>query len=593
MDYSQTPIYTEINTHEIMKQTIIDNVLNNRKLTEINTLLQVNPIENILTKHINNFINTEPFLYVFLSFIYRAFNVYNTDNMLFILKGGNVFRYYSQYKYKQYWNKINIDIKETLISNISIKSTNDSEINTELNNEINNILNMFSDFDFSLYIKEIDDIQYKNLIGDIYFKLLELRVFFQQYIIDKVNMQSYVINVINKDPELINEHVSQINLATRATDEMITLKDNNINIYTRIIPKLTALFLTYNNTIQTTYSKFDLFRIKIGFEQNRRILKAELFDLTIYKNNNYNTRNYKQIRYRTYVGENYKDIMINIPSTENMIRDLFLILFVNSTIAWNNNKYEKRLIRLAILLTINLSEDLNEENNIYFILLMSLLNLCHEIIDNKQIFTPRIIEEKIQNIFVSTLDKVRYTKFMDEFSDGQESFKNIQPNNDPYLNYYYNNPTTSVYNFMSKIILLYIYKFHLETSEKYNIWITQDKLVTQDKYTEDKLKYEKFIKIFNRTLKIGLINFVDESIKEQLINIKTKSTEIDTYDLLVGGNNDTITKLLKNMISFENKYYDIIELYKINGKPVKSCQLKDKYLHKMDDIIHKQNKLIE
>ena len=67
----------------------------------------------------------------------QPLKINNDMNNLFALKGGNVFRYYVQKKYMDYWRKINIDIKNGNCSDIlllkplinkSIMHNNDSFI---------------------------------------------------------------------------------------------------------------------------------------------------------------------------------------------------------------------------------------------------------------------------------------------------------------------------------------------------------------------------------------------------------------------------------------------------------------------------------
>jgi hypothetical protein len=614
------PIF--LNNKEEFEKIISDNALNPKKISDF--IPRISQIENILTYHISQYLSVPQIFSTFIYLINTTLKINNDMNNLFALKGGNVFRYYVQKKYMDYWKKINIDIKTSLMTNI------DTE-----HEDINEIVNMLSDFDFIYCIKEIDDELYRQKIIELYNSLYFLRINIFNHLIN--HAKKVLLTNINKNKLLLSLLPTNLEMTQISFDELITYNKGITYNYSYQTPN--SMNISINNTITTLNNTFDLLRLKLLFntiETKKKLFKAEVIDIAIYKNEHavsYFDNKFVKINYNSEIHE-AQLIELYIPSIKYIIQDLYLILFTNSTIAWDDNKYEKRLIRLIISLTINLTEETESipsslyddlslhlpfnDNINYYILFLNLIKYIKKNILLNDGSSPvdktkyQEMEKHINILMVSILNQEQLVQFLN-MEIGQ--FNRIEPVNDSYLKQLYNQG--NIYDFMCKIILLYFYKFMRDTHEEYNIWRGKDI------YIEDLLQFKKFIEIIDKTLFVAYINFIPDEIKSIIHRKNKQIIEKQSEYHLLGGQVDIMnpyqqqfitnnlfnirhnkilfsdikilinqtSSLLNKINKFCTKYYDEKDIYIINDKVIYQPYIKDEYMNSLDEIIEEQNKI--
>ena len=513
-----------------------------------------------------------------------------------------------------YWNGINIDIQMSLMTNIDTG-----------NEEINKMINAFTDFDFIYCIRDINNDDYNRTIISLYNKLYLLRDYISLHLIKKSKMM--LLRNINIDQQILSLVDNNLELPSIAFDELITF--DGTTTYNYSFQNSNSINITINNTITTPNHDFDLLRLKLLFNTidpiKKRLYKAELIDLSVFKNEHaieYFENKFVKIQYNSVISGQIKLSELVIPSIKYVIQDLYLILFINSTIAWDDNKYEKRLTRLIISLAINLTEEVDanifDENINYFILFIILVKYIRKKIafddgirDGSYNAKYQEMEKQLNILILSVLSQEQFTHFLN-MELGQ--FNNIRPSNDVYLKQLYNQG--NIYDFMCKIILLYFYKFMRDTPEEYNEWRERNT------YDADLIQFKNFIETLNKVINIAYINFIPMDIR-RIINDKVTQITIKQSEYhLLGGQvdimmpyqqqfiHDNIFKNLKNKTIFSDakllitqisnslkkinqfckKYYDEKELYIINDKIIYQPYIKDEYI---DKIIFEQNKLFD
>ncbi len=622
---------------EDFERILIDNAINSKKKYDF--IPQISPIENILTNHISHYLSVPHIFNTFIYLIHTTLKINNDMNNIFALKGGNIFRYYVQKKYSDYWIRNNIDIKTSLMTKISIE-----------NEDINEIINTFSDFDFIYCIKDIDEDLYRQKINELYNSLYLLRKQIFNYLIN--NAKKTLLTNINRDQNLLSLLEDKLEITTIAFDELFTYNRGITYNYSYETPN--SMNITINNTITTLNNEFDLLRLKLLFNtiktQRPKLYKAEIIDIAVYKNEkalSYFDNKFVKINYNSeFPGTDILELYI--PSIKYIIQDLYLILFTNSTIAWDDIKYEKRLIRLIISHTINLTEEIDpdkfEDSLHFYILFINLIRYIKKILllddgvrygsspVDKTIATKyQEFEKQINILIVSILNQKQIVEFLN-MEVGQ--FNRIEPFNDIYLKQLYNQG--NIYDFMCKITLLYFYKFLRDTPEEYNSWRGKET------YVSDLLQYKNFIKKCDEIINISYINFIPAELKLLIQTKNKKIIEKQSDYQLIGGqvdimnpyqqqfitnnlfniqHNKTIfsdakilinktSSLLNKINKFCSKYYDEKELYVINMQSNKSSKnfsestmlthskiiyqpyIKEEYVNSIDEILEEQNKIL-
>ena len=554
-------------------------------------------VEEELTNITNNLlIDNIDFTNRLFEAIYENFGTIDNDNLTpyiegtinqkinndiyFVFKGGNTIKLWVN---KSYLEKIN-DLTTQYYSTTNLQDILSFKI-PEIFHE-NRAINSASDFDFSLYInfKKLDENEqtevkleekYAYILKNIGRKMLSLRRDTDNIIddkqIDNYNNSNKLLTEIKKYIQNINNNKTNIEniklyFPKNGNDFILARKNNNIIIYNRKVNYKHVV--SFNTIIQKQESNnlddFDLFRIKLGIVANynynyisdarrtrindtTRPLKSEFFDLSILRKTDSkiqkmcdNITEYTQI---IHVEFNNKIIPIRIYNIKYLIIDLLRMLFDNAP--WNDIKYNKRIIRLAILMSLYNQQQIIDNPKEYGIEIFMIFNILHIIyffieddgknndISSNILIFQKIIEENLTNIRKTQLPD---SEIINNIINGDEGYDNIKYYMDYYL--YLNKPN----EFLCYILLLFIRKILIESDEEWYLFIIKDReLFPYNDFSEIKLLLIKLLKtyifhIINTTLiltdlKTVLITCFGEQIIE---NIKEDLKE-DLYNNQDGG----------------------------------------------------------
>ena len=415
--YNINDIINNINLNYDNQEETFDNNDNNDQNKELK-----NFFTDVVTNHILDETNLFNLLYIINTLYNNVIKQYitihklNQDDILFIFKGGNIFKFIAEkfwselpneamYKfiseYKKYFKRSDLDfgiyINPTL-SNSSIITKNITIISYNIQLVINDILinnkNLF--FKWFKYSKEQQKLILDNLLSDLNkLDILtdESSIYYNNKFtnIDFINISNKYKNQHDKLIKFIMEDVPILDLKDLDNDKTIAknIKNpNNINSF---------MYNSINKALRIHTNKrileFNLTRTKINFNvyfenkinnSNSLCIGGELIDVGIghdeasekfYKNkNNYiDTINFT------------KDNMsfnINIYSYKYLYIDLRFILFETVYFPWTDYKYSKRLYRLFYLTFIDLLTTIKKHpiNNKYIKIIYQYYGIIYDII---------------------------------------------------------------------------------------------------------------------------------------------------------------------------------------------------------------------
>lgn len=468
---TDTDINTDIenNTNNLLDQILkkynidinnLDLNLNNDKeifdYTEFND--NIRPLKNFFTDFVNNHILDEHNLYNLLYIIntlyndtinkYIKKNNLNDDDILFIFKGGNIFKLIAE----KFWNELPNQAMYKLI------------------NEYKSYFKR-SDLDFGIYInpyiqtgckitQEITIISYKIqlIINDIifnnknlFFKWFKFNTSYQNSIIKSEINKLNNLDILNdKSSIFYNNKFININFITSSknyknqndtyikfksfNDDLKFIDDNDINLedfYDKSTVKETIynkqnnisfMYTNINNALNINTNQrtliFNLTRTKINFNllmknninslhSKELSIGGELVDVSIghddasekfYKNKNIYTD-------KILLKNNNQSFSLNIYSYEYLYLDLNFILFEIIYLPWSDIKYKKRLYRIFYITFIDLfttikSNNLNNKHIKIFIQYYTLIyNIVNKFKNNQ--YTKNNID-KISKLLLKT-----------------------------------------------------------------------------------------------------------------------------------------------------------------------------------------------
>ena len=452
--------------------------------------------------------------------------------MYFVFKGGNSIKLWVNKTYLQQMGDLTTNLQDILSNKIAFHE--------------NEAINASSDFDFSLYIDFKDDTDYGGLLKYIGNRLFILRNELNKIIIDEIideyrnsgalkqKIRDYIIlknkrKIINIE-NIINIDNIQLNLATEGNDFILTMNNEKHNAikYDREVKD--KQFISFNNTIKNNIDDFDLFRIKLGIVAKyntddlnySKIFKSEVFDLSILRKEDKKlNKMYKDINEYTkiiYVRYHNHIIPLRLYNNKYILIDILRMFFINAP--WLDIKYNKRLIRLAIITSLynqenyvdsQINDDDNEEDIIkkkkkhaeLFIGLFNLLNILSiiHILDiltfNPSDYNNKLFKYIIKNnlniinyddVFKDLYDIKKFIRDLNKIIDGEDGYDD--------LNYYKNNFMYEPNKFFCLIILVFIRKIIIESDKNWYINIIDPTFPYIQNFKDIKDKIIKFLKTY-------------------------------------------------------------------------------------------------
>ena len=511
---------------------------------------------------------------------------FDLDNCgYFIFKGGNIIKYWTIFSYLKKLGR-----RLTNIQNILKKSINFAE---------SGAINSYSDFDFTYYINTLDDAKYKKLLKHFMIRIKKLRDELNQQInvnANRIKLKNKKLHFdmgdyLNKNgrdilPPGIETYNLNIILSPNTTNSIITKPNpanDNIDVFTlNEVGK--SMNITFNNTIITsTGIDFDLLRIKLGFDSDNNIkkskFKSEIFDLTVMRPESDGREDfcneiddYTMIIKSQYNGNSYYIRAYNIEYT---LKDILLMLFVtnqplNSIFLWADKKYNKRVIRLALLFSeyIEDIQDPQEKKKefckalfIYGFISEILRNFQRLVLTDNQLIREQIILEillRIHNNYVRSFNNQIYTNFWNELfnntrNPAQNGIFDVLRNNID-LDIIRNLINDKKYlNFIIIIIIVYLQKIIIDKDvdwckNNYNPTLTTIDLC------DFQSQLINFLKIFSTYLLTSMVNITDllETFEDQLGDVYEyliKTQEELVLPLAGGAKNKDHNQVLTNLLS--------------------------------------------
>jgi hypothetical protein len=291
-------------------------------------------------------------------------------------------------------------------------------------------INSYSDFDFTYIVDNLCNEQYTELLKHFVARILLLRTQLNEQVNESDNKNYLDKNLRNnelhcaitkfimsenKDQKIKNLQIKDGRNLNDTFELNIKLTPCTVdNIITRDIHKKPPEFdsyvlnnrfnmnVSFNNTIVTSdHTDFDLLRIKLKFTVDNNIkessFKSEIFDLTVLRPNSEHREDFCKEIFKNTIIINYifgnKIQCIRMYSLSYLITDLLGILFktnqpLNTIFLWADKKYDKRIVRLGLLIPQYIDEldaiDNNRRKN--FFKMLCLMSLIHQLLENLQRF---------------------------------------------------------------------------------------------------------------------------------------------------------------------------------------------------------------
>lgn len=539
----------------------------------------------------------------------------------FIFKGGNIFKYHTMIKFLKLYDFL--DEK-----NINLQTILNNKINDVFDKD--RIINTYSDFDFTYYLHEqsnndYDEDIYKTLVGETLYNIYNLRNTLEEYFKDtniikkindiskniklysnilqylddqtkiKNNNGSTPVKLINNDRKNINFNLDiQIRKYIHNTILFKIVNDhinNNILHITDIVPRINndniidthiifekdddkSIKISFNNTILTKTTDFDLYRLKLGFSANNNYASdnfaSELYDLSIIRPQDHTTSNhfhkhaniYSEIITLKYKKNNIQnEYKLRIITSQYVLQDILDILFIPNIFLWNNVKYDKRIARLGFLYSSYIDE-INDHNfkMICFYIIIFIIFLQGQFNKNRYLFEQNNIN-KIE-LFVNRIYNVAIQSLTGLLNFNRESHENIE--------------------YVLDIIRYYIDKIIVNFNYDINFIDNLTELVSEP-YPNNKMRQNINIKRFNGQYqyvefllvivltfikKIYIDGDIDWCTKKYYQNINFNDVDITTYHIDMLNFKQEMSKFLllfsKHFLLGVNSQTQMIQLYMKN-----------------------------
>jgi hypothetical protein len=535
----------EVN-NEHFAQCIFTNAHNQKVISGNIPIIDTKQVNDELTNITNNllisqFNKTNLFMYQ----VYSIFGELDNDEltpyeigktrhkkmnigMYFVFKGGNSIKLWVNKTYLQKMGDLTTNLQDILSNKIAFHE--------------NEAINASSDFDFSLYIDFKDNTNYGELLEYIGTRFFILRHELNQIISDNIinnyrhssalkeKIRDYIIlknkrKIINIENIIKIDNI-ELNLVTEGNDFILTMNNNNNNPikYDREVKD--KQFISFNNIIKNNIDDFDLFRIKLGMVAKyntdnlnyRKIFKSEVFDLSILRKEDTKlNKMYKDINeYTKIISLQYNNYIVPIRLYNNkyILIDILRMFFINAP--WLDIKYNKRLIRLAIITSLYNQENfvdsqINDGDNDEDIIkikknkhaelfsglfnLLNILNIIHilDILTNyPSNYNNKLFKHIIQNnLNIIKNDEVFTDLFITDLNkiiDGKDGYDD--------LNYYKTNFIYEPNKFFCLIILVFIRKIIIESNKNWYINIIDPTFPVFKNFNDIKDKVIKFLKTY-------------------------------------------------------------------------------------------------
>jgi hypothetical protein len=420
-------------------------------------------------------------------------------------------------------------------------------------------INSYSDFDFTYYINTLDDAKYKKLLKHFMIRIKGLRDELNQQIDDsedKIKTKNKKLHFetgdyLNKNGKNITHagietYNLNIILSPDTKNSIITKPDpeiDNINIFT-LDDLGKSMNITFNNTIITsTGVDFDLLRIKLGFDTDNNIkksnFKSEIFDLTVMRSGSEGREDfcneiddYTIIIKSTYNGDEYFIRAYNIIYT---LKDILLMLFetnqpLNSIFLWADKKYNKRVIRLALLCSeyIDNIADYEERTKEFYkaLFIYKYISDFFEYLDEIKASEDKDERQQIvlsillnvQTNYIRLFNETCYNDFNTHLFDGPNRIRDIMNGNINIDNIRKLIHEKEFLNFMIMIITVYIKKIFVDKDVDWCKINYDDSLETID-LCDFQIQLINFLKIFSTYLLLGMTN-ITKLLEERIAEIR-------------------------------------------------------------------------
>ena len=442
----------------ILNKYNIDNLINNFDIElEKNINIYENKeyndnkkiLKNFFTDFVTNHILDENNLYNLLYIINKIYNDtldkyikknnLKNDDILFIFKGGNIFKLIAE----KFWNELPNQAMYKLISEYKqYFKRSDLDFGIYINPNLNNSMKITDDISIISYKIQliINNIIFNN--KNLFLKWFKYNTSYQNSILqEEVNKLNKLDNKFknidfitnsttydNQDDTYIKFLLSDKDIIyiddldnNKTTNQVILNSSNNDTfMYTNINSALKIY--TNKRTLE-----FNLTRTKINFniymynnidntKLNKMSIGGELIDVSIghdsasekfYKSKNIYTD-------KIFITKNNELFDINIYSYKYLYLDLHFILFETVYLPWSDIKYKKRLYRIFYITFIDLFTTIkyNSLNNKHIRVIIQYYTLIYNMITkfNNDTFIKKNIE-KISKL----LSRSKFTELLGNF----------------------------------------------------------------------------------------------------------------------------------------------------------------------------------
>lgn len=429
-------------------------------------------LKNFFTDIVTNYILDEDSLFNLLYIINKLYtqsiNIYieknklNNNDIIFLLKGGNILKFMAE----KFWNELP---KEAMYKLIDIYKPyfkrSDLDFGIYINPNLNNSMKIIQEITIVSYKIQliITDILSNNT--NLFFKWFKYNKSYQNNLLCSFLKNINNLDILkNQDSLYFNNKFTKINFLSKnytnqndkyikfLIDENTSITDlndldNNKTISQKINKSTSSnknnfMYTSINNALKIHINKrvleFNLTRTKINFNlylqkninnSNNVSIGGELIDVSIghdeasekfYKNK----KNYIDV---INLHNNNETFEINIYSYKYLYIDLRFILFEVNYFPWYDTKYSKRLYRLFYLTFINLLTNKKKIQNKHIKITQQYYKLIYDIIlkfNNKN--SNKNYIKKISNL----LDKSKFKEITENLKCSNECllndlFKNI------------------------------------------------------------------------------------------------------------------------------------------------------------------------
>lgn len=422
------------------------NIFENKEYNDNKKILK-NFFTDFVTNHILDENNLYNLLYIINKIYNDTLNKYieknnlKNDDILFIFKGGNIFKLIAE----KFWNELPNQAMYKLISEYKqYFKRSDLDFGIYINPNLNNSMKITNDITIISYKIQIiiNNIIFNN--KNLFLKWFKYNTSYQNSILqeelnnlNKLDIDNKIKNIdfITNSTNYINQNDTYIKFLLSDQDIIdIDDLDNNKTTNQNILNssnKNTFMYTNINSALKIYTNKrtleFNLTRTKINFniymydnvdntKLNKMSIGGELIDVSIghdsasekfYKSKNIYTD-------KISLTKNNELFDINIYSYKYLYLDLHFILFETVYLPWSDIKYKKRLYRIFYITFIDLFTTIKNKslNNKHIRIIIQYYKLIYDIISkfNNNTYTKKNIE-KISKL----LSKSKFNELLDNF----------------------------------------------------------------------------------------------------------------------------------------------------------------------------------